>query len=114
MPQKSIKTTADKRTRTVVKREVVVKEKCFPYKTLADLNQYIAKLKCMEEWTVCSFPDKLVLTKIKLPWKVPEITILINDGFEFTILVFDWFLPEDHILYKTNKRSLKTSVFQTL
>ena len=109
MPQKSVTTPNEQKPRTVTQREVIVKKEVFPLKTLSQLYQYITKLKNLKQWTANFFgdTDKLVLNKMKSPSKVAEMTIEINDVFEYTISVFDWFLPEDHFVYSEYKRSIK-------
>ena len=39
---------------------------------------------------------------------VAKYTVVINDGLEFIIYVFNWPIPDDHLIYITRKRCIKT------
>ena len=45
---------------------------------------------------------------------LPYITITVDDGLGYTIQVFNWLLPEDHCLYKSNKRSMRNITLSNL
>lgn len=77
------------------------------YKTLQDVIESALKLKTIQTWEIKATANKLMLKKKVKPWGSPEIKICIDDSLGYTISVFDWLIPEDHQLYKKNKRTLK-------
>ena len=42
----------------------------------------------------------VVLRKTKEYFQLPELDLIIDDSLGYTIPVYEWFLPEDHELYK--------------
>ena len=62
---------------------------------------------------VCS---RVHLLKFGDNWKIESSTfkLTIDDGLGFTLQIYDWFLPEDHMLYTTAKRTLRNITFSNL
>lgn len=61
-------------------------------------------------WTVDKV-DEQDCIKFKLYDQVHSVakyTVVINVGLEFTIYVFNWPIPDDHLIYITRKRCIKT------
>ena len=109
MPKKSIETSVinERKPRTVVK-EHPVRERAY-YKHLDDLKSRINDLKTLKDWTLSINEKEILLSYTSTLYQaaLPYLTIIIDDGLGFTIQVFNWFLPEDHNIYKMYKRTLK-------
>ena len=41
------------------------------------------------------------------PFLIPKYCVKVDDSLDFTITVFNWPLPDDHIIYKTYRRSFR-------
>lgn len=76
------------------------------YKGLPDLCKRVKSLKTISEWTVEEGSDRIILRKKKDCFQLPEFEVIIDDSLGFTILVYGWFLPEDHQLYTQKLRSM--------
>ena len=61
----------------------------------------------LQGWTIERSAFNITLKRFKPPWNCPQTTVIVDAGFSFTILKFDWLLPEDHSIYKKHKRSLR-------
>ena len=85
----------------------VFTKKQYVYKSLQEISSNISTLKTINLWQKQINTSSIVLSKIIHPYVTPFIGITIDDGLGFTIKVLDWFLPEDHCIYKDNKRSMK-------
>ena len=104
-------------TNTVVRKErniaqnYIAEEKVTSYyKDIDDLRRKISCLKTLDTWNVdISKTEEVVLTYFSKSYDtcIPFVTIIIDDGLGFTIQVLHWYLPENHLLYLTNKRSMK-------
>ena len=67
----------------------------------------LKNLSCIKSWVITTGECYITLEKFEKPWKIAKFKVVIDDGLGFTISCFDWFLPEDHDIYKENKRSLR-------
>ena len=65
--------------------------------------------KACVKWLVCIIctENAVRIWKVDIPFIVPTYDIQIDDSLGFTLIVHGWFIPEDHIIYKNNKRSLR-------
>ena len=88
------------------------KEKSY-YKSLTDLIGKIKTLKDLDHWSLLVLENEVILRKIT-QFTLPYLEIIIDDGLGFTVKVFGWFLPENHELYKKNKRSMKNITVSNL
>ena len=105
------KTTANESTtpRRVLERaqvEVIIQTKhC--YESLQQLKNSVHNLKSLRNWTLTVADSHIILEKFEVSWKVAKIKITIDDGLGYTVKSFDWLLPEDHWIYKENRRSMQ-------
>ena len=76
------------------------------YKNLKELASRVKKL-VLNDWCVSCTENAVRIWKVDIPFIVPTYDIQIDDSLGFTLIVHGWFLPEDHIIYKNNKRSLR-------
>ena len=45
---------------------------------------------------------------------LPKYTMMVNSSLEFTVYVYNWPLPETHLVYKERKRCIKYSMVKEL
>ena len=76
---------------------------------ITSLLQLIQKSKTLivpRHCIISSIFDELKLSKFNSEYKIPETKIHIDTSLFYTIKIFNWFLPEDHLIYKTNKKHI--------
>ena len=84
------------------------------YKNLKQLFLRSKDLEFTNRWSVTQGDKEIVLQKFNKEFLIPEFQVLIDDGLGFTIKVFEWFLPEDHELYSSVKRSMRNITLSNL
>ena len=47
------------------------------------------------------------VTTVVEPYIIPKYEVIIDDSLEFTVVVFNWILPENHLIYKNNCRTMR-------
>ena len=116
MPKKSHphQENKERKQRTIVQDYVPIKQAY--YKDFEDLKNKLMTLKSLSEWDININEHEVVLTYKSKQYDVsiPYLTIILDDGLGFTVQVFNWFLPENHFMYKINKRSLKNITISNL
>ena len=108
MPQKSharIVSPRPLKKYQTMKDKIQTEKVC--YKNLKDLSSRVKGLKSLEGWEQLYLQTELIFTKSEPNMTTPKLEIMIDDGLGFTILIYGWFLPEDHEIYKNQKRSMK-------
>lgn len=83
------------------------------YQDFKELTTRLQKL-VLKDWCVLSSSNQIHLRKFEVPFITPRLEIRIDDSLAFTLIVFGWFLPEDHILHKCVKRSLRNVTISNL
>ena len=73
------------------------------------LHNKIKSLKVLSNWTVVKCENETIFKFYEkdIQTELPYFTIIVDDGLGFTVKVYNWFLPEDHVIYKSNKRSVR-------
>ena len=106
MPRKSIETPKFKEREP---RTIVRDYKLINYESLNDFKKKITHLKALQGWNISKGDTEVILTLNSDQYDVvlPYLTIIIDDGLGFTIQIFNWFLPEDHFIYKNNQRNMR-------
>ena len=66
----------------------------------------VAKL-ILNSWKVNQQKDKIVFKYFSKPLLIPQHEVVVDESLSFTCAVFGWLLVDDHIIYKTNKRSVR-------
>ena len=66
------------------------------------------------EWLANVTTNEIIIRKNIKIFNVPKFRIKVDDSLAFTIQIFDWFMPEDHKIYKSTKRSLKNITITNL
>jgi hypothetical protein len=61
----------------------------------------------LNDWSVTCTENVVRIWKVDVPYIIPTYDIQIDDSLGFTLNVYGWFLPEDHMIYKSTKRSLR-------
>ena len=81
-----------------------------PVSTLEDLRKQLDE-RAILPWTVDKVSNNESM-KIEFhdgAHSIANFTVIVNAGLEFTVYVFHWPIPDDHIIYTGRKRSLKSS-----
>ena len=107
MPRKSHESAkpTPRPARSVVKEHYQQPKAC--YKSFGELCQRITGLKTLKGWKFKTISDRLFLKKTVEPFLLPEVEIMIDDSLAYTVKAFGCFLPEDHPLYVTQRRSVR-------
>ena len=61
----------------------------------------------LNDWSVSCTENVVRICKVDTPYIIPTYDIQLDNSLGFTLIVYGWFLPDDHIIYKNTKRSLK-------
>ena len=69
------------------------------YKSLNELHTRALKLK-VTGWTINKAESNVSLSYSEPLFHVSKYEIIINDGLGFTVIVYGFSLPDDHVLYK--------------
>lgn len=114
MPVKSheSRTPPERPHRAIVKDDVSPQTGI--YKSLPEVCRGLKDLKSLTNWSCKSFENKIVVKKIDNAFLLPQIEIVINESLGFTVKVFGCFLPDDHPLYLTYKRSVGNITVKSL
>ena len=115
LPEKSVVTSQAVQRREVKKiviPEVKLKEK-HSYKDFEDFFKKVQRLK-LGDWKVTSSISKCILTLDDEKYNIPKFEIYVDISLEFTVRSYGWCLPDNHQIYKQNKRSLRFSTVSSL
>ena len=117
LPIKSIPSTTIVSPRSSVlleKRANLVDIRKVIYKDYDVLVRRAKLIKC-QGWSCDSSKDSYVkLTKSDNKHSVPQFEIFIDDSLGFTIRCYGWLLPETHLIYKKNFRSVRYITLSSL
>ena len=69
------------------------------YKSLNELHTRALKLK-LTGWTINKAESSVSLSYSELLFHVPKYEIIIDDGLGFTVIVYGFSLPGDHVLFQ--------------
>ena len=83
------------------------------YKNLSELTARVQKL-VLNDWNITLSESRVRLCKFKVPFIIPRLDIQIDDSLGFTLIVFGWFLPEDHSIYMNTRRSIRNITVSNL
>ena len=73
------------------------------YKSLNELHTRALKLK-LTGWITDEAENNVTLSYSEPLYHIPKYEIVIDDGLGFTVIVYGFDLPDDHVLYKKHKR----------
>ena len=118
LPQKSIVTPqVDKSIRREIIRvlpvPVVKSDQKRSYKDYDDYQKKVQKLK-LGDWKVSSSLAYSILTLDDDRYQVPKFEVYVDLSLEFIVRSYGWRIPDDHQIYKENKRSLRFSTVSSL
>ena len=82
----------------ISKRIVYISFRC-----LVDRSKFLKTVG----WNISYSTDHVKLEKEDAFYNTSKLEIYVDDSLGFTIRVFGWLLPENHILYKENFRSVR-------
>lgn len=82
-------------------------EHCF--KNFGELSKSVPKMK-LDGWTATELNGTTGKTLVFCQKVVPEFIckyeLVIDTSMGFTVYVYDWVLPDDHVMYKNDRRSM--------
>ena len=81
------------------------------HKSLNELHTRALKLK-LTSWIIDEAENNVTLCYIEPLYHILKYEIIIDDGIEFTVIVYGFSLPDDHVLYKKYKRFLGNVIVQ--
>ena len=83
------------------------------YRNIKHFQQKILPLK-MSGWSKKEDEDSVVFEFFQSPYTLPKLSLTVGSGLNFSVAVYNWFLPDDHCIYTDHKRSLKYTTISTL
>ena len=102
LPVKSISPSPATPRRELVRAEIPVQLPII-YRNLAHFKQRILPLK-LRGWNKTE-NDNVVFDLFNSTHTLPKLCLSIDTGLNFTVSVFNWFLPDTHNIYSKSKRS---------
>eukprot|EP00795_Rhopilema_esculentum_P012648 gene12648-3355_t len=113
LPEKSVQTKKSEqrnseaiRKRSVVSSEPPVVQRKVYYNNLDDVETAISCLKA-QGWEFTISPESVKICKHHKTYILPMFEIFIDSSLSFTVRVHGWLLPDDHLIYKENLRSVR-------
>ena len=99
--------TVSRRCRCVVQE--IVQQKHAYYDNLSEVVRRIDNLKLLSAWQTTVSEANLILHKFWTFYntEIPEFTVTVDVVLGYIIKVYDWYIPEDHEIYCTYRRSIK-------
>ena len=110
LPVKSIPSSA-----TTTRRELVRQELGKPvvYHNLESFKKRILKIK-MKGWIKIENEDSIIFEYWNPKFSLPKLTFSVTSGLNFSVAVYNWFLPDNHAFYTDMKRSVKHTSISTV
>ena len=84
------------------------------YKNFSELCKRVQNLKLKNDWEVFYRENKVLFKLLTPKHLIPHLEIVVNDSLEFTIIIFGWILPDDHLIYKKYMRSVRNITVSNL
>ena len=81
-----------------------------------NLEQFKKKLfpLVMKGWSKTEGEDSVVFDLFHTPYTLPRLSLSVSTSLNFSVAVFNWFLPDDHFIYKNHRRSVKYTSISSL
>ena len=100
---------------TTARRELVRQELGKPvvYHNLESFKKRILKIK-MKGWVKIENEDSVIFEFWNPRFSLPKLTFSVTSGLNFSVSVYNWFLPDDHAIYIDMKRSVKHTSISTI
>jgi len=114
LPVKSVVTSEPAKRKELLKRVMPVETKQkHSYKDFEDYSRKVKKLK-LGNWKSASTVSYSILTLDDEKYQVPKFEVYVDISLEFTVRSYGWRLPDNHQIYKENRRSLRFSTVSSL
>ena len=68
----------------------------------------------MKGWSKTEGEDSVVFDLFHSPYTLPKLSLSVTTGLNFSVAVYNWFLPDDHSIYSNHKRSIKYTSISSL
>lgn len=89
-------------------------EAIFCYKNFQDFNDRLQNLTIKRDWIILHKEKGKLLQFYDDKYSLPQFEIFIDHDLNYTILVYNWLLPDEHLLYKSYKRNLRNVTISNL
>ena len=83
------------------------------YRNLEQFKKKILPL-VMKGWSKTEGEDSVVFDLFHTPYTLPRLSLSVSTSLNFSVAVFNWFLPDDHFIYKNHRRSVKYTSISSL
>ena len=83
------------------------------YRNLEHFKKKILSL-VMKGWSKTEDEDHVVFDLFHAPYILPKFSLSVTTGLNFSVAVYNWFLPDDHSIYNDHKRSVKYTSISSL
>ena len=68
----------------------------------------------MKGWSKTEDEDTVVFEFFHPSYTLPKLALSVATGLNFSVAVYNWFLPDSHPIYNNHKRSLKFVINLTI
>lgn len=110
LPVKSIPTSTTTARRELVRHEL---DKPIVYHNLDNFKKRVLSLK-MKGWLKTENEDSVIFEFWNPTFSLPKLTCSVASGLDFSVAVYNWFIPDDHAVYSELKRSVKYTSISTI
>ena len=110
LPVKSTTTSATTTRRELVRHQL---DKPVVYHNLESFKKRILGLK-MKGWLKTENEDSVIFEFWNPTFSLPKLTCSVASSLDFSVAVYNWFLPDDHVIYSELKRSVKHTSISTI
>ena len=112
LPIKSVPVPPVQLRRELVRQQIDVPVPVV-YHNLEHLKKKILPL-VMRGWSKTEGEDSVVFDHFHTPYTLPKLSLSVTTSLNFSVAVYNWFLPDDHSIYKNHRRSIKNISISSL
>lgn len=110
LPIKTIPPTTEAPRRDIVRHKI---DMPIVYQNLEDFKKKIFRLK-LTGWSKREVDDTMVFEYPDQVYALPKFSFKVDRSLNYSIAIYNWFLPDDHRIYCDYKRSLRFTTFSTI
>ena len=87
--------------------DTITKPAKYCYKSFSELYKRVQQLKSLNRWKIDYHEGRIIIAYLEQNHVLPKYKLTLKESLDFDIQIYEWFLPEDHALYKFYKYSLR-------
>ena len=106
LPRKSHPPSSVK-ARRPIKKVSSIKKDSTCYSSLTDVYKKLFFVKYFSDWTMEYGQERLVLSYFTPPDATPKYQLVIDESLSYCLTIYGWRLPDDHLIYRKYRRSVK-------